>query len=83
MKEISHVLENYISKYQNKDVQSKIDNEHKDYSHEKKKIEADKDIYMKQRQSFMATKVNLQEIAMQDHLFTSMSTFYGLGVDKK
>jgi len=30
----------------------------------------------------MATKVNLQEIAMQDHLFTSMSTFYGLGMDK-
>ena len=31
----------------------------------------------------MATKVNLQEIAMQDHLFTSMSSFYGLASDKK
>ena len=37
---------------------------------------------MRQRQSFMATKVNLQELALQDHLFSSMSTFYGLATDK-
>ena len=30
----------------------------------------------------MATKVNLQEIALQDHLISSMSTFYGLASEK-
>jgi hypothetical protein len=30
----------------------------------------------------MVTRVNLQEIALQDHLFTSMSSFYGLAADK-
>ena len=37
---------------------------------------------MRERKSFMATKVNLQEIALQDHLFSSMSTFYGLATEK-
>lgn len=37
---------------------------------------------MKQRQSFVATKVNLQELELQDHFFSSMSTFYALASDK-
>ena len=81
-KEMNHILENYLLKYQNKDVQSKIDNQFKNFSVEKKKVQGDREVYMKQRQSFMATKVNLQEIALQDHLFSSMSTFYGLASDK-
>ena len=61
----------------------KVDNEWKNYSYEKKKVEADKEIYMRHRQSFMATKVNLQEMELQDHLFSSMSSFYGLATEKK
>lgn len=80
---LSHILENYLDKYQNKEIHSKIDNELiRNFNQEKKKVDIDKEVYMKQRQSFMATKVNLQEIAMQDHLFTSMSNFYGLAMEK-
>lgn len=42
----------------------------------------DKEIYHRQRQSFMATKVNIQQISNQDQIFSSMSTYYGFAVEK-
>ena len=52
----------------------------KEYPREPKK--EPEDALFKQRQSFMATRVNLQQMHSQSQAASSLSTFYGLGSEK-
>lgn len=60
---INSLLESYLAKYQKmdfKEASSKIDESLLENFKDKKKIDIDRETFMRERQSFAATKVSLQ-----------------------
>lgn len=68
-------LNDLLDQYMRKQVKQAEDSQEL----REKQRNMEKDVYLRQRQSFIATRVNIQQI-QNDSILPSMSTYYGFAV---
>jgi len=58
-----------------------MQDESKEFSKNKEKS-MEKELYFRNRQSFMMTKVNIQQVVPSDQIYPNMPTYYGFAAEK-